>query len=80
MASMRDKLIKLVGKKVEVDSSGGYFYIKSPRYVDSYYDKIIEVGDDYFVVKRVFEEKHLQDSNSENTYAISGVSSIEGGL
>ncbi|MFZ2153972.1 MAG: hypothetical protein WAV16_01960 [Candidatus Moraniibacteriota bacterium] len=80
MANMRDKLIKLVGKKVAIDSGVGYLCIKPLVSNPIWYDEIIEIGDDYFVVKKVFKDEYLQHRNCKTTYAISGVSSIEGGL
>ncbi|MDX9913983.1 MAG: hypothetical protein RBS77_05390 [Candidatus Moranbacteria bacterium] len=77
MANMRDKLRELMGKKIEVESGEGSVSIRSPRY-DFCHDKIIEVGDDYFVVRTVRIDKKFPDR--ENTYAISGIKKIEGGL
>lgn len=83
MASMRDKLMDLIGKKVIIENSAGYVFIKLIKiYSDdaSFHQEIAEVGDDYFVVKEVWKGKEYQDRNRETTYAISGLKSIQGGL
>lgn len=74
MANMQDKLKGLMGKKIMYN--GGTIY---PFSSGNYYHKIIEVGDDYFVVDMI-RDKGEKPSLYPITYAISEVSSIRGGL
>ncbi|HBI17360.1 MAG TPA: hypothetical protein DDY52_04430 [Candidatus Moranbacteria bacterium] len=80
---MRNKLKELMGKKLEVQCGE---HITSPRFEDISYDEIIEVGDDYFVVKKVRKIEPSRGRGREArkeypiTYAISEVKSIKGGI
>lgn len=75
MASMRDKLKKLVGKKISFNGS-----TISRFHSGEYYYEITEVGDDYFVIDMIFINKKEASSFYPITYAISEVKAIQGGL
>lgn len=72
MPNMRDKILKLVGRKISIRRDGESRLIT--RAVEIGYDKITEVGDDYFDCEHVFKGK----VEGISTFSINSISSIGG--
>ena len=74
IVSMRDKLKELMGKKISYNAGTGHIW---PFGSGKFYERIIEVGDDYFVTNCVWTTENREDYPT--IYAISEVKRIEGG-
>ncbi|NTU66319.1 MAG: hypothetical protein HGB08_00145 [Candidatus Moranbacteria bacterium] len=74
---MRDKLIDLKGKMLAVQNLDDGLYIKAPM-AKTWHEKIIEVGDDYFIVEHVWTPPRQNDPRKPIIWAISAVKKISG--
>jgi len=79
MPNLRDKILKLVGRKIVVidnDDESTYCIRKSSESgLGNAYIKIVEVGDDYFDTELVSSNEY---NGNGSTYAISAVTTIIG--
>jgi hypothetical protein len=61
-----------------ISHEGGQFFIRAPFLYEEWHNEIIEIGSDYFVVRRVWREKELQNIDYKTVIAISAAASIVG--
>lgn len=77
MSQMRDELVRLKGKRVSVMVCGGIRIKKSPIYGPNVaWHEIIEVGNDYFVIKFVSRSPFIPGDKPPITHAISDIVKI----
>lgn len=75
MANLRDKVLRLVGKKIKVGTMGEGAYYISPLAKEAFcYSRILHVGDDYFDVELV----GLGPPVKVTTFSISSITTIHG--